>query len=82
MKEWQLQEAKARLSDLIKQATQSGPQCVTVHGKPTVIVMSLEEYETMTSTQVNFVDFMRESPLVGEELDLERDKSPTRDLDL
>jgi len=34
------------------------------------------------STSKNFVDFLRESPLVGVELNLERDKDTGRDVDL
>ena len=30
----------------------------------------------------NIVDFFRQSPLVGLELDLKRDRSPARDIDL
>ena len=40
-----LQEAKARLSELVKLATDDGPQQITVHGKPAVIVISVTEYK-------------------------------------
>lgn len=33
-KSWPLQEAKARLSELLKIVEQEGPQIITVHGKP------------------------------------------------
>jgi len=36
----QLQEAKARLSEVIKKAKKEGPQSITVHGSPTEIVIS------------------------------------------
>jgi antitoxin Phd len=44
MTRWQLQEAKARLSEVIKKAAKEGPQSITVHGQPTAIVLSNEEY--------------------------------------
>ena len=31
---WQLQDAKARLSDLVKRAASDGPQEITVRGVP------------------------------------------------
>lgn len=43
--EWQLQEAKNNLSQLIKQAAAGGEaQVVTVHGRPTAVVVSAEDY--------------------------------------
>jgi prevent-host-death family protein len=87
---WQLQEAKARLSELVKKATSEGPQEITVHGKPAVVVMSREAYEKLrsggkkgTSKKSTFLEFMRASPLVGVKLDLRRSKDATwRKLDL
>ena len=35
---WPLQDAKARLSELIRKAQSEGPQHVTVHGRSTVVV--------------------------------------------
>ena len=36
MEHWQLQEAKARMSELVKRA-QAAPQGITLHGKPVEI---------------------------------------------
>jgi prevent-host-death family protein len=41
--EWQLQEAKNRLSQLVNQAAHDGPQIITVRGKPAAILLSIEE---------------------------------------
>jgi antitoxin (DNA-binding transcriptional repressor) of toxin-antitoxin stability system len=35
---WSLQDAKARLSEVIRLAQTEGPQLVTVHGKPAVTI--------------------------------------------
>jgi prevent-host-death family protein len=35
---WQLQEAKARFSELVRRAQTEGPQTVTVHGEAAVVV--------------------------------------------
>ena len=78
---WPLQDAKARLSELVKKAQQYGPQYISVRGDPAVVVISQKEYELLTTPTISLVDFFRESPLVGTDLDLSRDKSPNRETD-
>ena len=39
---WQLQEAKARLSRVVAEAKERGPQTITVHGEASVVVVSIE----------------------------------------
>lgn len=82
MRNWQLQEAKARFSELVKQASKDGSQRITVHGKPTVVLLSVKEYSRLTKPKVSFVKFLRHSPLVNIKIDLERNKSLSRDIDL
>jgi prevent-host-death family protein len=41
---WQLQDAKARFSELVRRARAAGPQRVTVHGRDAVVVLSAEDY--------------------------------------
>jgi prevent-host-death family protein len=78
MTRWQLQDAKARLSELVKSVAAEGPQEITVHGKPAAIVMAPEEYERLTATRPPFVEFLRKSPLAGAPLALRRNRSKTR----
>jgi antitoxin Phd len=82
MQRWQVQEAKARLSDLLRDAQKSGPQEITVRGRPTAVILSVEDYERLLGAKPSFVQFMRASPLVGVDLDLERNTSPMRDIAL
>lgn len=82
MSTWQLQEAKARLSELIKKAAKDGPQKITVHGVPTAIVISTQEYERLKRPSQSFVKFLRSSPLYGLKLELTRKQTLTRDVDL
>jgi antitoxin Phd len=82
MKHWQLQDAKARFSDLVRRAQLDGPQTVSVHGKPTAIVVSVQEYARLTSKKPSFLDFMRASPLVGTGASFKRNKSLTRKIAL
>ena len=79
---WQLQEAKARLSEVIKKAAKEGPQKITVHGEPTAVVISREEYERIKHPKGSFVKFMRSSPLYGLELDLRREQTLTREAEV
>ncbi|MBF0610452.1 MAG: type II toxin-antitoxin system prevent-host-death family antitoxin [Magnetococcales bacterium] len=57
-----------------------GPQEITVHGHQTAVVLSQKDYIALTRKTVSFVDFMQTSPLMGVELDLERNPSPNRDV--
>ena len=82
MNQWQLQDAKARLSELVKCAYRSGPQNITVRGEPTAVVLSWDDYQRLTKPSESFADFISKSPLKGVELEVERDKSKTRDIDL
>jgi prevent-host-death family protein len=41
---WKLEDAKARLSELVRQAREHGPQRVTVRGQDAVVVLSVDEY--------------------------------------
>ncbi len=82
MKTWQLQEAKAKLSKLVTNALSKGPQQITVHGKPAVVIMSTDDYNRLTQKKQSFLQLMRRSPLVGVKLDITRNKSLTRDIDL
>lgn len=78
---WQLQEAKARLSELIKRAATDGPQEITVRGEPTAVVLSAAAYrqlKTPAKKKPSLVAILRKSPFVGLEMDFTRDKSPVR----
>jgi len=40
MQTWQMQEAKAKLSELVKRAEADGPQDITLHGRSVAVVLS------------------------------------------
>jgi antitoxin Phd len=75
---WQLQEAKNKLSRVIENAVNSGPQIITKRGVEVAIVMSYAEYKKMIASKGSLSTFFRDSPLVGIDLDLDRDKSDVR----
>lgn len=81
MQTWQMQEAKARMSELVKQAQSQGPQAITMHGRPVAVVVSRETYDRLSQTGDSLVAFMRRSPLYGsDDIEFERDKSSTREV--
>ncbi len=79
---WQLQEAKARLSEVVKKAAKEGPQKITVHGEPAAVLISSKEYQRLKHPKGSFVQFMRRSPLYGVELNLKREQTLTRDTEV
>jgi len=81
-KKWQLQEAKNRFSEVVEEALHHGPQTVTRHGEETVIVLSIKDYRKLSEPKQSLYEFLRNSPLRGVELDLTRDKSLPRDIEL
>ena len=80
MQTWQMQEAKARMSELVKRA-QTQPQDITLHGKSVAVVISRETFDRLSQAQDSLVDFMRRSPLFGaDDISLEREQSLTREV--
>lgn len=83
MQSWQLQTAKARFSDVVKRAADDGPQEITVHGHPIAVVISRELFDRLSGNHETLVEFMRQSPLAGQEdLEFVRDQSLPRDIAL
>lgn len=82
MRRWQLQEAKARLSEVVKSTERKGPQEITVRGKAAAVVVSAPEYRRLRGKRPGFVEFIRRSPLRGARLAISRDSSTTRRVEL
>jgi prevent-host-death family protein len=77
---WNLAEAKNRLSEVVNLAITEGPQTIT-RRNDTVVVLSAERYAELTGQRQSFKDFLMSGPSF-EGLDLERDGSPMRDVEL
>ncbi len=80
---WQLQDAKARFSDVVRRAVEQGPQHVTVNGEERAVVVSAQEYERLTGhrTGHELVKLLAESPLAEVEFEHPRIDGPVRDVD-
>lgn len=81
-KKWQLQEAKNKFSEVVRKASEEGPQTVTKHGKDSVVVLSAEDYRKLEQSKTSLIEFFQKSPLSKVEIDLKRDKSPARSIEL
>lgn len=80
MHAWQMQEAKSRLSEVVKAAGSHGPQEITVHGRSVAVVLSRSDFDKLSGTGESLVAFIRRSPLFGDEdIDFSRDNSLTRE---
>lgn len=83
MRRWQMQDAKARLSELVKLAETEGPQDITVHGKSVAVVVARETFDRLSGSGESLLEFMRRSPLYGrDDIEFVRDRSPPRKISL
>ena len=83
--EWQLQDAKARFSEVFRLARERGPQRVTKHGKEAVVIIPAEEYARITATSSrrgSIAQFFAASPLRNSGIKLDRQRDFGRAVDL
>ena len=85
---WQLQEAKNKLSEVIRRAREEGPQTITVRGEDAVVVLQAEMYDEYIRgrrPKESLADFFeRWRKILGPvELDLSSPpEAPLRDVEL
>jgi antitoxin Phd len=68
---WNLQDAKARLSELVDLAQAGKPQIILRRGVPAAAVISIQQYESLRPKK-SLISFLLKSPLVGSEIELPR----------
>lgn len=78
---WTVANAKARLSEVIDRA-QSEPQMITRNGTPSVVMVSVEEWNRKTARKGSLASFLMSSPLANAALADERLDDSPRDLAL
>ncbi len=74
---WKLQDAKARLSEVVRKARAGAPQTVTIHGKDAVIISDAERFEVRpkprcTSTMADFIEASKKYRGLAEGIDFEQ----------
>lgn len=82
LSEWQLQEAKGNFSQLIKRAAGGDAQTVTVHGKPSAVVVSAEAYARLTRHRTKLSSALLRPDLAAEDLDISRSRDTGRNVEL
>ena len=50
---WKLQDAKAKFSQVVENALKMGPQYVTRRGKDAVVILSVKEYQKITTQKTD-----------------------------
>lgn len=70
MKSWQVQEAKARFSELLRAAADDGPQLVSHHGKPAAMVVPYAQWQRLQQRQPPDLKALLRSPRARGELAL------------
>lgn len=68
MPDWQLQDAKNRFSEVVRRAREAGPQIVTLHGKPAVVILSAETYNRLVEPRKSFIEYLLEAPPWSDDL--------------
>ena len=68
MRQWQLQTAKARLSEVVRASEEEGPQEVTLRGRAAAVVLARADFDRLSAPKGSLVSFLRRSPLGGAEL--------------
>jgi prevent-host-death family protein len=83
-RDWILQDAKARLSEVVRRARSEGPQRVTIRGRDGVVVVAEEEFRRLKGevTGAALVAAMQASPSRKIEIEPKRARMPVRKIDL
>ncbi len=81
MATWQVQDAKAHLSDVIERARTEGPQTITRHGQERAVVLSIEDYRVLAASKLDFKAYLLGGPKV-DDFSIERDHDVGRDIEL
>lgn len=79
--QWRLAEAKNRFSEVINKALSEGPQKI-IRRDDTVIILSKKDYERLTGKQTGFKDFLLNQTPKLDDLDLNRDNTQMREINL
>ena len=78
---WQIQHAKARLSEVIERARSEGPQTITRHGAESAVVLSIEDYRALIAKRPDFKEYLLGGPKV-DDFSIEREQDTGRPVDL
>lgn len=81
MTRWQVQEAKARLSELLEKTQSEGPQVITRHGVDRAVVIDVETYEQLVGEKASLIAYLLSGPAF-DDFEIERSQELGREVDL
>jgi prevent-host-death family protein len=81
---WTLQDAKARLSEVLRRARSEGPQRLTVHGRDGAVILSSEEFRRLKGelTGQALIDALQACPYPDLDLEVQSVRTAARDITL
>jgi prevent-host-death family protein len=53
---WRLQDAQARLGDIVRLATNDGPQHLSIEGEAVAVVLSEQDYRRIAPARASIID--------------------------
>lgn len=79
---WTLARAKDQLSEVVRRAIDDGPQTISVRGEDTAVILSKADFEQLQAPNApSTLKALLES-MNWDGVDLERDETPARDIEL
>jgi antitoxin Phd len=81
MANWNLQEAKTRLTEVIDNARIKGPQIVTLDGVERAAVLSIDDFRTLTAHKPGLKKYLLGGPKF-DDFEIERDRDTGREIAL
>jgi len=79
MARWQVQEAKMRLSQMIDEAQSKGPQMITRHGVDRAVVLSIDDFRSLSAHRPDLREYLLGGPKV-DEFEVDRDRDTGREI--
>jgi prevent-host-death family protein len=76
---WQIQEAKAKFSELIDTVLRDGSQRISKHGEEVAVILSKEAFDKLSRPSDSLLHFFKNAPCQEVELDLTREKDTPRE---
>jgi len=79
---YSVKEAKENLSEIIRLAESGQPQIMRRHDTEVAVVVSVNDWKRSRGKRATLFQVLRNSPLVGIDLDLSRQHDYPREIDL
>jgi prevent-host-death family protein len=65
---WQVQEAKQRLSEVLRAVETDGPQIMTRHGREVAVVLDIAEYQRLAGPKTDLTQLLLGPPYRDDDL--------------